>query len=126
MKIEINNLTWEIEFVERDSKFLKLDDPDLVNAGITDRHDLKIYIDQSLSDDMIQRTIIHELTHAFIFSYGYSDMMNEEEICKFIESHLISLYKLLGYVKSNLNSDSMEAHDSLGRAVHNAIKSTET
>lgn len=122
MKFKINDLTWKIEFVERDSGFLKFDDPDLVNAGITDWHDLKIYIDQSLSDDMIQRTIIHELTHAFIFSYGYSDMMNEEEICNFIESHLINLYKLLEYVKSNLNGDSMEKRDSLGRVVHDAIE----
>lgn len=114
-KLKINDLTWELKIVDRDSEFLKLDDPDLVNAGITDYHDLKIYIDQSLSDDMIQRTIIHELTHAFIFSYGYSDMMNEEEICKFIESHLISLYNLLEYMKTNLNSDSMTMRDSLGR-----------
>lgn len=112
MKIEVNNLTWEIELVERDSEFLKLDDHDLMNAGITDGHDLKVYIDQSLPVDMIQRTIIHELTHAFIISYGYSDMMNEEEVCNFIESHLISLYKLLEYVKSNLNSDSMVMRDS--------------
>lgn len=102
MKIEVNNLTWEIEFVERDSEFLKLDDPDLVNAGVTDRHDLKIYIDQSLSNDMIQRTIIHELTHAFIFSYGYSDMMDEEEICQFVECQILNIYNIVKIISEKI------------------------
>lgn len=37
---------------------------------------------------MLRKVLIHELSHAFVFSYGYSLTLEEEEfLCSFIDSY---------------------------------------
>lgn len=43
----------------------------------------------NLPDDLMRRTIIHELTHAYFWSYGLTQIetIGEENVCDFIETH---------------------------------------
>lgn len=58
-------------------------------CGVTVRSKNKIYINKNLQKDLFRRTIIHELTHAYIWSYGLNQVesFKEENICDFLESH---------------------------------------
>lgn len=86
--IIINDLAFKVFLVEKNSIFLKMDEPDLMNAGITDYHDLKIYVDKTMPICLVQKTMMHELTHAYLFAYGCHCPMDEEEICDFVSSYL--------------------------------------
>ena len=64
-------------------------DRDGYTLGITSKTQCKIYIDKKLKKDLMYRTIIHELTHAYVWSYGFDQYTNfeEENLCDFIESY---------------------------------------
>lgn len=96
--IMINNLSWEIivtnieNFGEVDSEF-----------GYCDNLMLKIYLRDDIPIQNLQRTLLHELTHAFLYSYGHrGDEFNEENICDFIESHLLNIYNLYNAIKDRI------------------------
>lgn len=84
MIIKINGLKWTVLFASRGDNILKLDD--LQCMGVTDYFNLKIYLDGSISEELMRQTVIHELTHAFLFSYGVHvecDEDTEEAVCDF-------------------------------------------
>lgn len=93
--ITINGFKWNVHLV--DSTYPKLVGEDGVqNAyGITFFREGEIYIDADLSDGLMKKTVLHELTHALAFSYGESiDLENEERICDFIGAHFDELKTL--------------------------------
>ena len=84
MKVEINNLIWEIEEVEtRDVNLLEGE-----NSCYGTCHYYKnvIYLDKSLTEFHKKRVLAHELTHAYIFSYLLTkqEKYSEEEMCEFV------------------------------------------
>ena len=80
---KINNLEWKVTYV------LTFDDDEEEETfGQTIFKDLEIQILQGLNYDVKKRTLIHEVTHAFIFSYGLDQTsIDEEFLCRFMESH---------------------------------------
>lgn len=94
MNIKINGLQWEIFCVSPENKKLELDEVQCL--GITYYTEQEIYLNEKLELGLFRQTVIHELVHAFLFSFGYHlecDMV-EEAVCDFLGSHLDKIYKL--------------------------------
>lgn len=86
MRVEINNIEWDIIFTN-DTDDLKRSDGS-VTFGVTDVNVLSIFIWSSLRGRILRKVMIHELSHAFIFSYGYFLTLEEEEfLCSFIDTY---------------------------------------
>lgn len=88
MEIKINGMTYKVELVD-----------DVGLEGCIGSFDLEkqvIQIEKSLSKEQRRRTFIHELTHAYIWCYGFSDVKFENEtLCNFIGNYLEQMHKHL-------------------------------
>lgn len=63
--------------------------------GVTDRNVMRIYLCSCLKGPLLRKVLLHELTHAFIFSYGYYLTVDEEEfICSFVDRYAYDLVSL--------------------------------
>lgn len=85
MRIKINELNWTFETVEENDERLLIDNDEVF--GITHFKTLEIFVVKNvLNDEVFKRTIRHELTHAYLYSYGFiGSCMDEEYICNFME-----------------------------------------
>lgn len=100
MLIKINDLKWQVQFADRDNERLILDDDKCL--GVTYFDELQIFLSNDMPDELCKQTIIHELTHAFIFSYGihlHSD--DEEGVCDFVGTYLSKIYDLTNKIIEN-------------------------
>jgi len=85
MKVKINNVTYKI---------LEVDDIGLHAEKTTNSHTLgscyyekqEIYLKKDLNATRKYETLCHELTHAFMFEFGTSQVenYNKEYICDFV------------------------------------------
>ena len=85
MKIKICNDIWKVKLVRADTKKMN-PDKDHINLGLTEYTKGKISIRAGLSDSVARSTVIHELVHAFLFSYGHT-VEGEEAMCDFFGTH---------------------------------------
>lgn len=86
MRVEINNIEWDIIFTNNTDDLKRSDGS--VTFGVTDVNVLGIFIWSSLRGRMLRKVMVHELSHAFIFSYGYFLTLEEEEfLCSFIDTY---------------------------------------
>ena len=93
MCVRINGLKWNVRFVDEDDKKLVFDDEE--SLGVTYFSELEIFLSNRMSDELCKQTIAHELTHAFLFSYGvHLPTDNEEAFCDFVVAYLSGIYKL--------------------------------
>lgn len=77
----VNGELWTIYFVEPNDPVL-LTDTGEYTIGVTDDRTKGIYISKYLDRDLLQKVIIHEITHAFMFSENiYMDLYSEELFC---------------------------------------------
>ena len=93
-KFEIGQFTWTISLIGEESSELLVDDEHCL--GLCNFPSLNIYIsNEPLCNQALKAAIIHELTHAFIFSYGIqSETYDEERICMFMECHAKTVLKM--------------------------------
>lgn len=96
MIIKINNLEWNVFFVPRDHNKLEADGVQCLGKAYFD--DLHIYLDKSVSEELMRQTVIHELVHAFLFSYGVhvecnDDYDTEEAVCDFCGAYFDKIKK---------------------------------
>lgn len=95
LKFKVNGLTWEVQSVQRNNEKLTINENQCL--GITYYKDLRIFLDGSLPQELFRQTVIHELIHAFSFSFGVHLVANEkteEPVCDFMGSHLDEIYLL--------------------------------
>lgn len=93
MKIKINGLNWTVENVQRGSEKLILNGNPCF--GVTYYADLVIWLDKNQAKELYRQTLIHELIHAYTFSFGVHLVANEkteESVCDFMGSHLDEIY----------------------------------
>lgn len=84
MQIKINNLTWTI--VVKNSEELKEIDREV--WGLADLTTQTIYLNSDMHSERVDFVLIHELTHAFIYSYGFDQVkMNTEIYCDFVGTY---------------------------------------
>lgn len=85
----VNGIKWRVVFTNN------VDDLELngtVRLGITDRNTHTIYIHSNLQGDLLKKVLLHELTHAWLFSYGYDLSVEVEEmLCGFVDTFLFDL-----------------------------------
>lgn len=91
--MRINGLSWKVRFVPPTHPMLLT--PSLTYAlGVCDKPTQTIYINETLSQRKMKKVLIHELTHAFVFSYGeifsYDD---EERLADFVSKYAQKIIK---------------------------------
>jgi len=93
MKIKINKLSWTIKKVAKNKLLVEGEEDPL---GQTQNVEKTILINSELDKDIAKRTIIHEITHAFIWSYGLDNSLpfDEEQLACFVEVHSSDIIKL--------------------------------
>lgn len=86
----INGLTWRI-YLTTDVERLRRADG-TITLGVTDINDKTICIFSKMSPFLINKVLLHELCHAFIFSYGYDLTLEEEELlCSFMDTYAVNI-----------------------------------
>ena len=85
MKVKIYNDIWKVKLVNADAKKMN-PDKNHINFGLTEYAKGKISIRAGLSESVARSTVIHELVHAFLFSYGHT-VEDEEAMCDFFGIH---------------------------------------
>lgn len=83
MSIYINGLEWYIIFTHNP---YHLSIKGETHLGVTDINTNTIYIYSGLSGNLLRRVIMHELTHAYLYSYSLP-MFNQEPLCSFVDTH---------------------------------------
>jgi len=85
----INGLTWELKIGDNVGDNL---------LGITEFNEPKILIKKQENKENMKRVLLHEIVHAYLYSYGLAPtkdkVMSEEEICDFIANNLDNLKSL--------------------------------
>lgn len=88
-KLIINNLEYEVCLIDRDSPNFIATDGVIRYYGAISNELGKIYISSSLKSGLLLRTIICEVTHAYLYAYGFVDIdyYSEYELRNFIASY---------------------------------------
>jgi hypothetical protein len=84
MRIHINHLLWEVNVVPTTDPGLHVDGE--MCRGATWYGKQQIYLAEELTANTAMRVIIHELTHAYLYStqMRLPDTFTEEEVCEFV------------------------------------------
>lgn len=85
MKIKIHNDIWKVKLTDANRKKMT-PDKNHYNLGLTEYDRLVINIRTGLAESVARSTVIHELVHAFKFSYG-NQVEGEEQMCDFFGVH---------------------------------------
>lgn len=94
MDFEINGLKWKLLDVDANSERLKVDGKDCF--GVTRYRSLEICIDREQPKELYRQVLIHEIVHAFTFSFGVHLVANEEteeSVCDFAGAHFDEIMK---------------------------------
>lgn len=85
MNIKIHNDIWKVKLTDGSKKKMT-PDAEHYNFGLCEYDKQVINIRSGLSKSVARSTIIHELVHAFLFSYG-NTVEGEEQMCDFFGVH---------------------------------------
>lgn len=83
----INNIYWKLTLVEPNYPLLINYDGDY-SIGACDNLTRTIYINNTLTGNLLKKVLCHQLTHAAMFSYGVALSLQQEELV----ADLISTY----------------------------------
>lgn len=83
----INNLTWKVCFNDNLKEDL---------FGQTNYETLTIYIRKQLVQHNVCRTLMHEIVHAYCYSYGlmYFESFDREQLCEFISHNIFNITEI--------------------------------
>lgn len=90
VEIDIHNLTFRFELYDgnprKDDGIGGYIEEDI--CGATFRSKLVVLLNKNLPEQLFRRTIIHEMTHCYIWAFGLMqfDSYKEENICDFMET----------------------------------------
>jgi uncharacterized protein YjaZ len=95
---KIKDIDWSLDFVDADD--VKLDK----SLGLTFTIKRLILVDKNLNKTDLITTITHELTHAFMWEYGFSQVdFSHENICDFISVYARNIIELSDTIVNHLN-----------------------
>lgn len=99
MRIIIKNIKWNIKYTNN-KEYLKRNNG-TYTIGMCDVNNRTIYVYDKLEGVLLIDVLIHEITHAYIHSYGYILSEDEEEfLCEFVSKYS---YSILNNVEDVLN-----------------------
>lgn len=105
MEIKINNNTYKIFFVNSNSEKLQMEDGEF-HSGTIDFYKKEIYIADDLNQDTLRYTLIHELTHAVIDSYGFLQVdWNDEVVADFMANYIPNIADFLNKIEEKSKAD---------------------
>ena len=83
----INNVYWKLAFVPPDFPLLRRISGEFT-IGACDNLTRTIYINETLTGDLLKKVLCHEITHAAMFSYNVDLSIEQEQLV----ADLISTY----------------------------------
>lgn len=107
MVIKINGYKWKVEMVDGEIEKMH-PDPDHYNLGLTEYCEGVISIRKSMSEPAMRSTVIHELVHAFLFSYGYQ-VDGEESMCNFFASQGDRIMELTNKIMKGVKGNAVRS-----------------
>ena len=75
----INNIYWKLAFVPPDFPLLRRRSGGY-SIGACDNLTRTIYINETLTGNLLKKVLCHEITHAAMFSYNVSLTLEQEEV----------------------------------------------
>jgi uncharacterized protein YjaZ len=98
INFKIKDIDWSLEFVDSDD--VKLDK----SLGLTLNVKRLILVDMNLNKTDLINTVTHELTHAFMWEYGFAQVdFSHENICDFISVYGRNIIGLSDTIVNHLN-----------------------
>ena len=107
VEVLINGYPFRVLAVDGNSKKMN-PDKEHYNLGLTEYIQPTINIRKGMDRMVTRSTVIHELTHAFIFAFGYGCSC-EEEMCDFFASQADAIMKLTDEIMKGVNFDADRA-----------------
>ena len=105
MVIELNNNRYAVKIVKYDDENLLMDDGDY-HFGVTDFKDKIIYIADNLSNSAFKNTLLHEITHAVIDSFGFLQVeWNDEIVADFMANYSTMIADKYNFIMEKLIND---------------------
>lgn len=102
IQVKIHNNIYNVHLVNEHSKYLVMDDGE-AHSGVTDFVAKDIYIRNDLNDDSLKYTLYHEITHAYIESYGLLQVdWNDEIVADFVANYMIDILGTIDEITSKL------------------------
>ena len=101
----MNNDWWDVKWTDSTDPIL-VDRTNTLTCGVTDPETMTIYLSNELSGEFLTRVLLHELSHAMMYSYHYLDEIHR--YCK--KRYWIEMEELI----ANLIAD--RAHEIFRRA----------
>lgn len=106
MKFDMNGYVWQVKIVQANSNDLCRSDG-TITVGVTDSSQLTIYLSNRLRGAFLRKVMLHEFTHALMFSYDYRLTLQEEEfVCDFLASNtdevIFKVDEILNYEMSKV------------------------
>jgi hypothetical protein len=66
----MNGIWWRVRFTNSNDPIL-VDRTNVLTVGVTDPESKTIYLSNKLSGGFLTRVVLHELSHAMMYSYNY-------------------------------------------------------
>ena len=105
-EVRVNDIVWDVNLTVKGDPKLQEDDKSVL--GITRYDTAEVLIRMDISPELMYRTIKHELTHVYIFSYGIdSANLSEENVADFMESFSERIVEDAKYIYSELKKDKL-------------------
>ena len=106
----MNGLHWRIRFVNPNSDIL-IDRTLSKTVAVTDPDTMTIYLSNKLSGEFLTKVVLHELSHAMMYSYQYLDEIHR--YCK--KRYWIDMEELIANLISQQANEIFErAYDIVG------------
>lgn len=99
MEFMVNGLKWQLFNVPDHDESLFVGGRECL--GATYYKKLEVAMNSTLPKELYRQVLIHELIHAFTFSYGVDLVANEEteeSVCDFMGAHLDEIVKTVNHL----------------------------
>lgn len=105
IKVKINNYEYKVCIAGPNNDKLMMPDGKY-HCGVTHYIEKEIWIANNLPSETFLNVLTHELTHAYVDSYGMSQVgWNEEIVADFVGTYLPNILETLGEIQKQLETE---------------------
>ena len=106
-KVKINDCEYTI--IETDNEYdISLEINGNYHLGTCDKYKQEIVLLNTIPNEMMKKTLIHELVHAFIDAHGFHGYsFKEESMCNFIEAYSENIVKIANEYMKKRNKNKL-------------------
>lgn len=104
-KVKINEYNYKVRVVGWNNSHLLMRDGEY-HFGVTDYKEKVIWLANNLPEEAFINTLLHEVTHAYIDSYGMLQVKWDDEIvADFLSTHVISMGRTLESIANQMEKE---------------------